>query len=216
MVAAALLATAAVAFHLSPVPPRARVAAPSPTAHALAVALPIDGGAAAVPNDEPVKVLYDGQCMVCLSNKALLSFFDRRAVKRLNFINIRDDNYSPSKNGGVTFEDAMRHFHVIDGTKVAEGSDAVLLAYTKVGLGWLMAVLRFPLIRWFVDALYSVVSRHRYTISRFLPGGAALTSAVTSLKDVETAAMGGGCDDEEECMLDYDDDDDDGDAATAA
>ena len=32
-------------------------------------------------------------------------------------------------------------------------------------------------------------------------------TAVTSLKDVENAAMGYGCDDEEECMLDYDDDD---------
>merc|ERR1719375_2057249 len=102
----------------------------------------------------------------------------------------------------------MKHFHVIDGTNVAEGSEAILQAYSRVGLGWLMAVLRFPLIRWFIDRLYAFVSKHRYTISRLLPGGAALTSAVTSLKDVESAAMGGGCDDEEECMLDYDDDDD--------
>ena len=144
---------------------------------------------------------------MCLTNKALLSFFDKRR-KRLNFINIRDDGYEPSENGDVSFADAMRHFHVIDGTTVSEGSEAVLLAYSSVGLGWLMAVLRFPLIRWFIDRLYAVVSRHRYTISKLLPGGAALASAVTQLKDVESAAMGQGCDDEEECMLDYDDDDD--------
>lgn len=172
-----------------------------------AVAMPLDGPLS-VPSADALKVLYDGQCMVCLTNKAILSFFDRRPVKRLNFINIREPDYTPVGNGGVSFADAMRHFHVIDGAKVAEGSEAVLLAYSSVGLGWLMAVLRFPLIRWFIDGLYAVVSRHRYTISKLLPGGAALASAVSSLKDVESAAMGGGCDDEEECMLDYDDDDD--------
>jgi len=157
----------------------------------------------------PSKVLYDGKCMVCLTNKAVLSFFDRRKDK-LEFVNIRDPDYSPSSNGGVQFEDAMRHIHVITGDLVATGSEAVLQAYSKVGLGWLMAVLRFPLIRWIVDLAYAVVSKHRYTISRFLPGGKALASAVNAVKDMESAAMGEGCDDEEECMLpDYDDDDDD-------
>ena len=70
-------------------------------------------------------------------------------------------------------------------------------------------VLRLPIIRWLIDGLYAVVSRHRYTISKFLPGGAALAGAVSSVKDLESAAMGEGCDDEEECMLDYGDDDDD-------
>ena len=56
---------------------------------------------------------------VCLTNKAILTFFDkRRKVKRLNFVNIREPGYSPTGNGGVSFEDAMRHFHVIDGSHV--------------------------------------------------------------------------------------------------
>ena len=93
---------------------------------------------------------------------------------------------------------------------------AVLTAYSKVGLGWLMAVLRLPLIRWFIDGVYAVVSRHRFTISKWLPGGAALATAVSQLKDVEAAAMGYGCDDEEECMLDYDDDEDEDEGGAAA
>ena len=55
---------------------------------------------------------------VCLTNKAILTFFDWRKQKRLNFVDIRDENYSPSKNGGVKFADAMRHFHVVEGTNV--------------------------------------------------------------------------------------------------
>jgi len=165
--------------------------------------------AAAVPT-AAAKVLYDGQCMVCLTNKALLTFFDRRKG-RLQFVDIRSSSYDPEENGGVAFADAMRHFHVITGDRVAEGSEAVLTAYTKVGLGWMMAVLRFPLIRFFIDGMYRIISKHRYTISRLLPGGKALASAVTAVHDIESAAMGVGCEDEEECMLDYDDDDDDDD-----
>lgn len=54
----------------------------------------------------------------------------------------------------------------------------------------------------------------RVAVSRLLPGGAQLASAVTQLHDVESAAMGYGCEDEEECMLDYGDEDEDD--ATAA
>merc|ERR1712187_1026746 len=77
----------------------------------------------------------------------------------------------------------------IDGSGVVhEGSDAVMTAYSAVGLGWLMAVLRIPLIRFFIDGAYSVVSSHRHTISRWLPGGKALTKAVESLNEVSKGA----------------------------
>lgn len=199
----ALLLAPAAAF--SSPGPAGRVSALSRSA-LLCSAASVPVGALTEPQSQ---VLYDGQCMVCLTNKAVLTFFDKRK-QRLEFVNVRDPAYSPSNHGGVSYEDAMRHFHVIDQNGVVhEGSDAIMTAYSRVGLGWLMAILRFPLIRIFIDALYSVVSRHRYTISRFLPGGKALATAVSSLKDVNQAAQGYGCEDEEECMLPYDDDEDD-------
>eukprot|EP00900_Chrysochromulina_parva_P028020 jgi/Chrpa1/9852/Chrysochromulina_OHIO_Genome00015244-RA len=181
----------------------------SSTVRSAAFALPVE--------DARTKV-FISTVQVCLTNKAILSWFDRRR-SRLEFVNIRDPSYSPAANGNVAFEDAMAHFHVISGGRVAEGSEAVLTAYTAVGLGWLMAVLRLPIIRWFIDGVYSVVSEHRHTISKWLPGGKALASAVTQLRDVQKASAGEGCDAEEECMLDYGDEEDekkDGGAATAA
>jgi len=172
-----------------------------------AFAIPADGQEAA--SAEALKVLYDGKCMVCLTNKRVLTWFDRSNTK-LNFIDIQDKSYNPAMNGGIAFEDAMRHFHVIDevGT-VHEGSDAVLTAYSAVGLGWFMGFLRFPPIRLVIDALYRVVSKYRFAISRWLPGGKALAGAVTSLNDMQSAADGYGCDDEDECILpDLDDEDD--------
>ena len=155
-----------------------------------------------------MEVLYDSQCMVCLTNKKLLTWFDRGREK-VSFVDIRSKSYSGEEHGGVSFDDAMLHFHTVTEGKVAEGSEAVFSAYQAVGLGWLINVLRLPIVRWLVDRIYAFVSRHRHTISRFMPGGRGLTNAVTSIKDLNKAAQGEGCDDEEECVLPYDDDDDD-------
>ena len=155
-----------------------------------------------------MEVLYDSQCMVCLTNKKLLTWFDRGREK-VRFVDIRSKTYNGDEHGGVSYEDAMLHFHTVLDGKVAEGSEAVFSAYSAVGLGWLINVLRLPIVRFFVDVLYGFVSKHRYTISRFMPGGRGLTNAVSSMKDLNKAAQGEGCDDEEECVLPYDDDDDD-------
>ena len=81
------------------------------------VAPPSAAAAAAAIEESQTKILYDGQCMVCLTNKALLSFFDKRK-QRLQFVDIRDPGYDPSDHGGIEFADAMRHFHVIMGDQV--------------------------------------------------------------------------------------------------
>ena len=154
----------------------------------------------------PIEVLYDGQCMVCLTNKAVLNWFDR-GRERLRFVDIREPSYTGDLHGGVSFEDAMAHFHVVEGDKVVEGSEAVFAAYQRVGLGWLIGVLRLPIVRWLVDRVYGFVSQYRHQISRYLPGGRALSEAVSSVRDLNKAAQGEGCDEEEECMLDYSDDD---------
>jgi len=186
---------------------RPRAARRAPVPFSAAFSLPADG-AVAQEDAAPLKVLYDGLCMVCLTNKRVLTWFDKRKTK-LEFVDIRASDYNPAVNGNIAFEDAMRHFHVIDGVgAVHEGSDAVMTAYSAVGLGWLMAVLRFPLIRVLIDASYSFVSKYRHQISRWLPGGKALAQTVDSLSEMSAGAHGLGCDDEEECMLDYDDDDD--------
>lgn len=101
------------------------------------------------------------------------------------------------------------HAPLLPGAQVTTGSEAVLLAYSKVGLGWFMAVLRLPIIRWFIDTLYSFVSKNRYQISRWMPGGKALVAGVSAVKDIDSASQGLGCEDEEECMLDYGDEDED-------
>jgi predicted DCC family thiol-disulfide oxidoreductase YuxK len=178
---------------------------PRAIVHATAV---VEGAGRPLPREiEQLRVLYDGTCSVCSTNVALLSFFDRRK-ERLKFVDISAKTYLPEANAGVSYEEAMQHIYVIGpAQQVQTGADAVLTAYESVGLGWLVWLFRTPLLRWLVEVLYSFVSRHRHSLSRFVPGGRRITSFVNTLHQVDAAAQGFGCDDEEECELPYDDDD---------
>eukprot|EP00965_Chrysotila_dentata_P068240 2256447-Pleurochrysis_carterae.AAC.5 len=133
---------------------------------------------------EPLRVLFDGKCAVCNTNVAILNFFDRRG--RLRFVDISVPNYLPDAHGGVTYEQAMRHIYLLGpGSDVRTGSEAVLAAYAAAGLGWLVFLLRSPPIRWAVDLAYRLVSHHRHTLSRFVPGGRRLADAVGAMHNVD-------------------------------
>merc|ERR550525_1626288 len=80
-----------------------------------------------------IKVLYDGLCRVCLTNKAVLESQDSDGV--LSFVNIADDDYEAEEHAGIEYEDAMNELHVIlaDGS-IVRGTEAVFRAYQAVGL----------------------------------------------------------------------------------
>ncbi|KAL3905273.1 MAG: hypothetical protein SGPRY_010969 [Prymnesium sp.] len=137
----------------------------------------------------PVTLLYDGNCMVCLKNRDLLRWFDKSNSK-LKFVDVRSSKYNPADNGGILYSDAMRSIHC----------GAFDLPNCPLHEGTVTSV------HGLLNLLELLLSRHRHTISRWLPGGDRLANAVDSLNDIETAAHGGGCEEEEECMLpDFDD-----------
>ena len=70
---------------------------------------------------------------------------------------------------------------------IVKGPDAVLSAYAAVGLGWLVALLRTPLFRWLVAGAYAIISRHRHTISRWMPGGRQLAAAAAAANNLTVA-----------------------------
>ena len=97
-----------------------------------------------------MEVLYDSQCMVCLTNKKLLTWFDRGREK-VSFVDIRSKTYNGDEHGGVSFDDAMLHFHTVLEGKVAEGSEAVFSASaggvaTSGGAGGMGPGLGTPMI----------------------------------------------------------------------
>ena len=103
-----------------------------------------------------IKLLYDGQCPLCLRE---VNFLQKRDAGRglVNFVDIADLDYSPDKNGGVTFEEAMGRIHGVrpDGTIVRDVA-VFREVYEALGMGWIYAVTRWPIAGTVANQLYKL------------------------------------------------------------
>lgn len=103
-----------------------------------------------------IKLLYDGECPLCLRE---VNFLRKRDAGRglVLFVDIADPNYNPEENGGISFEMAMGRIHAIlaDGT-IIKNVEVFRQVYEILGLGWVYAVTRLPLIKPIVDAIYEI------------------------------------------------------------
>ncbi|MCT0206916.1 thiol-disulfide oxidoreductase DCC family protein [Synechococcus sp. CS-1332] len=110
-------------------------------------------------------LLFDGGCPLCLREVRILR---RRDAERgcLAFVNVDDPAYDPARHGGITYADAMGRMHALraDGA-VIQDVEVFRQAYGLVGLGWLYAPTRWPLLRPMVDALYGLWARWRLAIT---------------------------------------------------
>lgn len=112
-----------------------------------------------------IKLLYDGECPLCMRE---VNFLQRRDAGRglVAFVNIADPNYTPEANGGVDFETAMGHIHAVlpDGT-VVKNVEVFRRIYKILGMGWLYAVTKVPIIGAIADWLYGVWANWRLTLT---------------------------------------------------
>ena len=107
--------------------------------------------------DQPtwkIKLLYDGECPLCLRE---VNFLQKRDAGRglIAFVDIADDHYSPEENGNISFETAMGRIHAIlpDGTSI-KNLEVFRRVYDILGLGWIYAITRLPIIGSLADKLY--------------------------------------------------------------
>jgi predicted DCC family thiol-disulfide oxidoreductase YuxK len=112
-----------------------------------------------------IKLLYDGECPLCLRE---VNFLRKRDAGRslVLFVDIADPNYNPDENGGISFEMAMGRIHAIlaDGT-IIKNVEVFRQVYEILGLGWVYAVTRLPLIKQLVDATYEIWADRRLTLT---------------------------------------------------
>lgn len=84
---------------------------------------------------------------------------DRRA--RLRFEDIAAPGFDPSRYG-LDAARVMRRMHgVLPEGRVVEGMEVFRRAYAAVGLGWLLAPSRWPLLRPLFDRAYAIFARNR-------------------------------------------------------
>ena len=101
-----------------------------------------------------IKLLYDGECPLCLRE---VNFLQKQDAGRglIAFVDIADDHYSPEENGNISFETAMGRIHAIlpDGSSI-KNLEVFRQVYDILGLGWVYAITRLPIIGSLADKLY--------------------------------------------------------------
>ncbi|NEQ99031.1 MAG: DUF393 domain-containing protein [Cyanothece sp. SIO2G6] len=101
-----------------------------------------------------IKLLYDGECPLCLRE---VNFLQRKDAGRdlVAFVDIADPGYRAEGNGGVSFEAAMGRIHaVLPDDTVIKNVEVFRQVYTVLGIGWLYAPTKWPVLGWLIDNVY--------------------------------------------------------------
>jgi predicted DCC family thiol-disulfide oxidoreductase YuxK len=107
-----------------------------------------------------IRVLFDGECPLCSREVRFLARRDR-GRGRIAFQDLADPAFDPRVHG-LDRARAMARIHgVLPGGQVVEGVEVFRRAYAAVGLGWLLAWTRWPILRGLADAAYRVFARNR-------------------------------------------------------
>lgn len=103
-----------------------------------------------------IKLLYDGECPLCLRE---VNFLRKRDAGRglVAFVDIADDFYQAEDNGGVDYKTAMGRIHAVlpDGT-VIKNVEVFRRVYEALGMGWIYAITKLPVIGAIADTVYSI------------------------------------------------------------
>jgi len=101
-----------------------------------------------------IKLLYDGECPLCLREVNFLQKRDRgRGL--VAFVDIAAPDYEPAANGDVDFATAMGRIHAVlpDG-RVIQNVEVFRRVYEILGMGWVYAATKWPVIGPIVDRAY--------------------------------------------------------------
>ncbi|XP_073679848.1 uncharacterized protein [Garra rufa] len=113
-------------------------------------------------SSDTIRVLYDGECPICVKEISFLQFLQRNRAGKVDFVDISLPEYDGNKYEGVSYEMAMGEMTVIDEkNKIHRGVPAFRVMYSAVGLSWLGTFISLPLIRPIMDRAYGVFARNR-------------------------------------------------------
>ena len=112
-----------------------------------------------------IKLLYDGACPLCVRE---VNFLKRKDGDRglIKFVDVADDAYQPADNAGVDFETAMRRIHAVlpDG-EIVQNVEVFRRTYELLGIGWIYAITKLPLVGRLADALYDLWADYRLLLT---------------------------------------------------
>ncbi|NDV92548.1 DUF393 domain-containing protein [Alteromonas sp. 345S023] len=113
-------------------------------------------------------IFYDGYCPLCKAEMRHLQKRDKHNA--LTLVDIQSTAFA-SNYPQLDFHALNARIHgMLDDGRMITGLDVTYQAWKVVGMGWVYAPLRWPVIRVFADWGYVKFAKHRYTISYLLTG----------------------------------------------
>ncbi|MGV2830316.1 thiol-disulfide oxidoreductase DCC family protein [Myxosarcina sp. GI1(2024)] len=112
-----------------------------------------------------IKLLYDGECPLCMRE---VSFLRQRDAGRgiVKFVDIAAPEYDLEANGGVDFATAMGRIHAVfpDGTVIRD-VEVFRRVYEELGMGWVYAATKLPIIGTIAYWLYGIWANWRLQLT---------------------------------------------------
>ncbi|MEM7759747.1 MAG: DUF393 domain-containing protein [Cyanobacteria bacterium P01_A01_bin.40] len=112
-----------------------------------------------------IKLLYDGECPLCVKE---VNFLTKKDAGQgiIKFVDISSLDYDPQDNNGIEFATAMGRIHAIlaDGTIIRD-VEVFRQAYESLGMGWIYAITKIPIIGAIADLLYGIWADWRLKIT---------------------------------------------------
>lgn len=111
----------------------------------------------------PLTVFYDGACLICRHEIALMARLHRH--RRLSFCDFSSPDYDEAATGLSTERlGTVIHARGADGTLMT-GVEVFRAMWTGVGLGWIAALSRLPIIAPLLSAAYAWFACHRLRLT---------------------------------------------------
>jgi predicted DCC family thiol-disulfide oxidoreductase YuxK len=111
-----------------------------------------------------IKIFYDGTCPFCAREVAWLKRRDSRNV--LRFEDFRNSEFDCSRYDRTIKDfESVIHGELPDGTIVTR-LEVFQRAYSAIGLEWIVAPTRWPILAHFFDWLYGLFARYRLSLGK--------------------------------------------------
>jgi predicted DCC family thiol-disulfide oxidoreductase YuxK len=113
-------------------------------------------------------IFYDGYCPLCVAEMKQLAELDSRG--ELVFADIQDNDFV-TRYPHIDPVEADRALHAeYEDGRMIYGLDVTHQVWAKVGKKPWLAIIRWPVVRWFADIGYRIFASNRYTISYWFTG----------------------------------------------
>ena len=109
-------------------------------------------------------IFFDGECPLC---KREVDFLQSRNKKKfLEFVDINSLDSNLELNYGITYKQAMERIHALknDGSFIKD-VEVFQEAYQLIGLGWIYAPTKLPIIDNLIELIYKLWAKNRLKIT---------------------------------------------------